>query len=271
VPVDDVNDARFMLAYAYLVLQDYYRAAVWGEELARTQPKFSRAALAGAYALRAYALVMSKAEEAGAGRDDVTADRERMRSLAHYTEQTGPGDGAAVIAGHPLGIILLAEKNSPAAVETLGRITSGYSDSTRALYQLASAATQADKEEIKPAAGRPSYREQAETALLRIPDPSGSDDPGTAQIYFAGKLMLADIYYRGKQYEKLHALADALAKALDSASDKIKAEHRINVRVLKLYAELGRAEAEYAAGRYPKASELVDPLVNAMKDPAHAV
>jgi hypothetical protein len=268
---DDLNDARFMLAYAYLVLQDYYRAAVWGEELARTQPKFARAALAGAYALRAYALVMSKAEEAGAGRDDVAADRERMRSLAHYIEQTWPGDSAADIARHTLGILLLADKNYPAAVETLGRITPAYSDSTRALYQLASAATQADKEEIKPGAGRPSYREQAEAALLRIPDLSGSDDPGTAQIYFAGKLMLADLYYRGKQYEKLRALADALAKALDNAADKIKAEHRINVRVLKLYADLGRAEAEYIAGHYSKASELVDPLVSAMKDPAHAV
>ena len=270
VPLEDLNDARYLLAYAYLVTLDYYRSAVWGEDLARTQPRFIHAPLAGAYALRSYALLIANREESGAGKDEVGPDRDRMRSLAQYVEQAWPNDPAADIARHTLGIVFLADKNYPEAVDALSRITSAYPDATRALYQLASAAVQADKEEIKAKPGQPSYQDRALAALLRIPDLSTPAEAGTAHVYFAAKLMLADIYYRSKQYAKLQLLADSLLKSLEGLDDKTKAEHRTNVYALKMYAELGQAEADYATGRYGNARRLLDPVVKKMKDPTQA-
>jgi hypothetical protein len=269
-PREELNDARYMLAYACMVAGDYYRAAVWGEELARTQPTFHHSALAGAYALRSYALIVANREQSGAANEDLAPERERMRTLARYIEQSWPSDPAADIARHTLGIVSLAEKNYPDAVEALDRISPGYSDSTRAIYQLAGAALQAEKEEDKPPQGRPAYQARAVAALLRIPELAAPAEPGTVQAYFAAKLMLADIYYRTKQYEQLQALAESLLKSLEGLDEKTKTQHQANVLALKLYAELGKAEAHYTAGRYTKARESLDPIVERIKDPAEA-
>jgi hypothetical protein len=269
-PADHLNDARFLLSYVYLTTGDYYRAAVWGEELARTAVKSVQAPMAAAYALRSYALLVAKQEQAGAAKDDLAADRERLRKLAVFVEQTWPNDPAADLARHMLALVLLGEKNYAQAIEVLERVTSTYSELSRCLYELAGAALQAEREEFKPPPGRPSYQVQAEKALLRIPDLAGTSDPATVRDYFGAKLTLANIYYRTKRYEALQALAQDLLKRLGTLDEKTKAAHQANVLALKLYADLGRAEAEYTGGRYAKARQILDPVVTQMKNLAQA-
>ena len=77
-PVEELAGARFLLTYAYLALDDYYRAAVVGEDLARTRPRAPQAPLAAAYALRSYSLLIAKEEEAGAAKEDMEPDRARL-------------------------------------------------------------------------------------------------------------------------------------------------------------------------------------------------
>jgi hypothetical protein len=190
--------------------------------------------------------------------------------LAGYIEQAWPADAAADVARHTLGLLALNEKNYPAAVEALERITPGYADATRALYQLAGAALQAQKEDAKPPPGRPSYQERAIAALRRVPELAEPADPATVHDYFAGKLTLADLYYRGKQYDKVQELAEALLKKLDGLDERAKAEHRGSVLALALYAPLGRAEAECQAGRFGQARTVLEPLVRQLADPAGA-
>ncbi|HLJ93225.1 MAG TPA: hypothetical protein VKU02_08555 [Gemmataceae bacterium] len=267
-PKEDLNQARLYLAYAYLALEDDYRAAVAGEELARTEPKSAQAAMAGAYALSAYAQLLAKREQAGAVKEDLEVERRRQRELAQYIERTWPTSQAADIARHMLGVILFANKEYVQAVEELNRISSGYSDATRSLYQLAGAALAAQKSDLKPPAGKPSYEQRALAALARIPDLKTGADTFTARDYFAAKLMLAEIYFKAKQYDKLEALAPTLAKHLDGVDEKVKDEFRTPVLSLTLYAKLGRAEIDYRAGQYGKAYGLLGPVVKELTDSA---
>lgn len=269
-PAEEVNQARLLLVYAYLALEDHYRAAVAGEELARAEPKFSQAAMAGAYALSAYAHLLAKQEQAGAAKEDLDVERHRQRQLALYIEQTWPTSQAADIARHMLGVLLIADKDYPRAVETLDRISSSYGDTTRALYQLAGAALAAQKNDAKVPPGKPGYEQRALAALAQIPDLQPSADGSTIRDYFAAKLTLADVYYKAKQYEKLEALAQTLAKSIDGTDETIQEEFRTLVMSLSLYAKLGKGEIEYQAGRYGKAYELFAPVVKDLTDPAKA-
>jgi hypothetical protein len=270
VSPDELNDARYLQAYANLAAGDYYAAAVCGEELARTQPRSPRAPMAAAYALRAYALVIAQQEQAGTAREDLAADRQRLSDLAGYIERTWPADPAADIARHTLALVALRDRNYPAAIEALERITAGYADATRALYQLAGAALQAQKEDAKPPPGQPSYTDRAIAALRRMPELTDAAEPATVHDYFAGKLTLADLYYQAKQYDKVQELADALLKKLDGLDERTKTEHRSSVLALSLYAQLGRAEAECQAGKFAAARTVLEPVVRQLEDPAGA-
>jgi TolA-binding protein len=265
---DEVAGARFLLSYAYLALDDYYRAAVVGEDLARTRPRAPQAPLAAAYALRSYSLLIAKGEEAGAAKEDMEPDRARLRRLAQYIEQTWPSDQAADIARHTLGLLYLNDKNYPEAVAVLDRVSSAYPEATRAFFLLAGAALQAQKENVKPPAGAANYQDRALAALLKIPDLRPGADAATVRDFFSSRQLLADIYYRTKQFDKMEAMTSALVKRLDELDNDLKAEQRTTVVILDLYAKLGRAETEYNAGHYDKARALLEPVVKAALDPA---
>src|SRR5260370_40892714 len=106
--------------------------------------------MAGAYALSAYAQLLAKQEQAGAAKEDLEVERNRQRHLAQYIEQAWPNSHAGDIARHVLGVMLLADRDYPQAVEVLDLISPSYADSTRSLYQLAAAALAAPKKHGKP-------------------------------------------------------------------------------------------------------------------------
>ncbi|HEX4716058.1 MAG TPA: hypothetical protein VH164_14135, partial [Ktedonobacteraceae bacterium] len=253
-----------------LALQDYYRAAVAGEYLARSEPKSPQAPMGGAYALSAYAQLIAKQEETGTAREALAVERERQRQLANYIEEIWPTSQAADIARHVRGLMLLADKNYAEAVEVFDRISPNYADSTRALYQQAGAALQAQKNELKPPPGKPAYQQRALAALAKIPDLKASADAATVRDYFAAKLTLADVYYKANQHEKLDALAQNLAKSLEGLDSTLQDEFRTSVLSLALYGKLAKGETEYRAGRYSQVRELLAPMVKQMMDPAQA-
>jgi TolA-binding protein len=270
-PADEVEDARSLLTYAYLANRNYYSAAVVGEDLARTHPRSPRAPLAGAYALRAYGLVIARQQEDGASREDLEPVEGRLRRLAQYIEQTWPTHAAGDSARDMQARLLLTEKDYPAAVDVLERITPGYPEATHVYYQLAAAALQAEKDGSKPAIGKRSYRDRALAALTKIPELSATADAAAIRDYFGAKLLQGNIYYLTKQFALMQTLADALQKRLDALTDdRAKAEQRLTVRSLDLSAKLGQAEADAAVGQYAKARALLDPLVAQLKDPARA-
>src|SRR5262249_35073545 len=139
---DELNDARCLLTFADLESGDYYAAVVIGEELAHTAPKFRDAASAAIYALRAYAALISKDEEAGTSPGGLAAKRARLEQLARYIEAQWPGSVAADAARHVLGVLYLSTKRYADAVQVMERIGPGYKDSARAYHHLALAAWQ---------------------------------------------------------------------------------------------------------------------------------
>ena len=72
-PALKLEEARFDLLIAYLMMNDPYRAAIAGEARARAKPLTKRAAQAAAYAVRAYGDIMSQ--------DPSESNRARLRDL----------------------------------------------------------------------------------------------------------------------------------------------------------------------------------------------
>src|SRR5262249_47217230 len=156
-----------------------------------TETKFLNAPMAGAYAVQSYAFLLSQQEEVGASSENLEAVRDRLRKLATYIEQSWPSSQAADTARHLLGWVLASEKKYAEAVAVPGRTTPDYPDLTRARFQLAETALQAQKDEgSKPVTGKASYQDRAMAALLRIRDLDAKADAGTANAYIASKLIL---------------------------------------------------------------------------------
>src|SRR5262249_21130321 len=59
VSTQDLGEARYLLTRAYFAREDYYRAAVLGEDLARAHPQAARAPQAGALALAGYGQLLA--------------------------------------------------------------------------------------------------------------------------------------------------------------------------------------------------------------------
>jgi tetratricopeptide (TPR) repeat protein len=267
-PAEDVADARYLLTYACLLMGDNAQAAEAGEYLARSAPKSPRAPTAAAYALRAYALLISKKEEAGATPEELALDRDHLRQLAEYLEQTWPADTNADYARHTLALWYVNAKKYGEAMDALERITPGYAEATRAFYLLASLALQAQKDNQPPPPGKPAYEARALAALNKIPELTPAADAATIHDYFAAKQLLADLYYRAKQFDQLEALSDALQKRLQTLDDRTRAEYGTRIRILTLYAKLGKADAAYRAGQYAQVLAILGPIVQLVKDPA---
>lgn len=274
VSAQELSDARYLLTQAYFAREDWYRAAVLGEDLARTNPQGPRSPAAATLALHAYASLLAEEERSATPSEVLDADRNRLHKLATFVEQTWPTDPAADLARHQLGRMLVGKKDYVAATEALNRISATYANSTSSLYLLAQAALQADKAELKPPAGNPPYAEQAVAALQAIPDLSPEADAGRARVFFEAKLQLGSLLYARQEYKQLGSLASVLQQRLQAPgsamTENLRAELRPRVLALDLLARFGQAEADYRAGRFAQVCEALDPLINQIKDPASA-
>src|SRR5262249_42767610 len=80
-------EVKANLAWAYLESGDPFKAVVLGEHLAHSMTSVPKAAAGGAYALRAYATMIS---DPGADARWAQSDTERMHRLALFMEKTYP-------------------------------------------------------------------------------------------------------------------------------------------------------------------------------------
>jgi hypothetical protein len=275
VPAQDLAEARYQLAWAYSAREDYYRAVVLGEDLARTQPKSPRAPLAAGFALYGYGQLLSAELREQAGPEILDADRERLRKLAVYVEQTWPTDPAADVARHQLGVVLWTEKKYPEAVEALSRINAaGYANATSALHLLALACLQSQKADARPPKDKPPYSDRAIAALQAIPELVTGADAATTQSYMESRLLLGSLLYTARDYKRLQGIADALQKRLPAPElnldEAARKELRPRVRALTLLAKYGEADTAFRAGQYGQAAAVLEPIINGLRNPAAA-
>src|SRR5207249_3160909 len=86
----DQVEAQYLLTFAYLSSDLPYQAAVLGEDLARRDPKSSRAVTAAGYALEAYGKILAEQEQKGSPKTSLESDRSRVRNLAAFMESSWP-------------------------------------------------------------------------------------------------------------------------------------------------------------------------------------
>lgn len=89
--LDEINVVRYYLAYLYYVADDFYRAAVAGEFLARRYPSGPGARQGAKIAMAAYARLMA---EAGPEEDD-QFESQRMANIARYITEVWQGEPEA--------------------------------------------------------------------------------------------------------------------------------------------------------------------------------
>jgi hypothetical protein len=267
-PPEDVAQARFILAHVYArELNEPYKAAILAEDLARRTPKSKAAVGAAEYALRAYSQILAEDEKEGT-QADAEADRSRVKDMARYIEQTFPTEPTADLARHQLAFLMLREKNYPEAIHLFSRISPTYSTYTLCQFQLAGAAKQAIKDGVKAPKGEPPYEEVATKALEKIPDLPKTADAATAQYYFYGKLELANLLFRTKQYDKMAKLTGELTQHFNEVKDKkekleksVQDEIEPTLKLLPFYSQYGKADLAFRASKYEDVLKLVDPLI----------
>ncbi len=268
-PASDRDEAQYTLAYLCLTeTGDPFRAAILGEELARRDSQSNRASLASGCAIEAYAQLLAEAEANG-GRS-ATVDQERLHRLAERMEKLWPNDPATDHARFHVGNIAIRQKKHAEAIEAFRRVAPTYANYAICQYRLAYAALQAHKQNAQPAEGNPPYQDQAIEALTRIPEAIDHTDPGSAAVYFNGKLELAKLLFANKRFEELGRTAEQLEKTYAVAKPTLDpamlSEIEPTLKCLPVYAQAGRADVHFRAGRHAEVISLLDPIVRQIKE-----
>jgi hypothetical protein len=295
VPPAEVVKARALLCGYYLFAGKNKEAIAVGEEAARTLPPTSQSAQAAMYVLEAYHKQINESLRNGSATladlsqreaDGKPSVIERMTDLAQMMEQRWPADQAGDVARHMRGLLLIRQKKQAEAVEVLARVSPNYSAAIYAKSALAEAAAQAAQDRSAQAKVEPDkvkkeqlakeeaqFEKQRLDALKGMPPLPAGADALTTGIYLNSRIELAGAYYRNKEYGEIKKLVDPLLaglKGLKFDSEARRGEAQASLVVLKLFAKFGAANAELAAGHVPKAKEVIDPVVEAIRKGEYA-
>jgi tetratricopeptide (TPR) repeat protein len=118
VSKEEINLLRFRMTYLYFVAQDYYRAAVLGEYLARRQPLSVGARKGAEIAVKAYRTLYTQA-----GPEDRSFEVRRMEDIANYVTTRWQGETEADEAWMMLTDTAVEERDLDKAVEYLSKIS----------------------------------------------------------------------------------------------------------------------------------------------------
>jgi tetratricopeptide (TPR) repeat protein len=262
----EVNNARAMLAYYSLREGKYKDAVRVGEAFARQDPRSAQASMSALYALEAYLRMLADPDRAGA--DDPKDVKERMLSLAQYMEERWPKEPAGDMARHQIALKLLKDVKYPEAITKLEAITPAYPAYALSQFQLAEAASSAEKERAKPLPGK-TYHQRALDALERVPEPAAGADPLANHVYLLAKVRLTREMYKAKKFDDMQKMAEQLAARLpglacDPDKKRDEAIHNqlaFEIQDAALYAKYGQADAAFTAGQFPQVAAVLDPMV----------
>jgi hypothetical protein len=116
-PVDDVNLARYLLAFLYYNIGYHHDAAVMGEFLSRHYPQAAGAKHGAKIAMAGYRMAYNNASS-----DDRAWETQQMVRVATFITEKWPHDQEADEAWMILGDIAIREKDLDQAAEYLSRI-----------------------------------------------------------------------------------------------------------------------------------------------------
>ena len=199
-PEAKVAEVKSNQAWVHMALGDPMKAAVLGENLARSMAHQPKAAAGGAYALQAYSQMIN---DPGAEAKWKQGDLDRMLTMAQFMEKTWPNDVNTDAARHQVGTLMLREKNARDAAAVLSRVSDNYKPAAAladARWWWSVAAQQMLTEKITPEEKK-KYSEQSVKALESFPQ-VGNDAPGdVAQMFVQAQLQLGQVFYEAKKYD----------------------------------------------------------------------
>lgn len=263
-------ECKQMLAYALFMSGELQLAADEGESLARKNPHAVAGAQAGNLALQALAALM--AQEAGQTKETAKMELLRTRFLALAAFMTGTWKGHPQVdtTRHLVSLLLSREKRFAEALDQIEALSPGYAELPRALYQGASLALEARKANAQQTPGSTSHRDRAVRFLERIPLAGSGRDVKSLQIIFAGKRLLAELYLQAKQWAELERVVEETVNSFQDLEESAKAEFRVSLFALQLFAKSIGADQACRAGRYHEGRLALGPMVALVKDPASA-
>lgn len=121
-----LNEVRYFLCWLYWEKQDYYRAAVLGEFLARRYPDHPAASSAAKLAMASLERLYSNALAAGAKQADVEFEANRMAAVAEFMTRRWPGTPDAEAAFSLLVTHAIRNDKIEEAQKLLGEVSKDY-------------------------------------------------------------------------------------------------------------------------------------------------
>jgi len=93
-----LNEVRYFLCWLYWESQDFYRAAILGEFLARRFPDHPAASSAAKISMAAFEQLLSRAASGGSRKGDTEFESRRMAQMAEFISKRWPGSPDADVA-----------------------------------------------------------------------------------------------------------------------------------------------------------------------------
>lgn len=274
-PAKEVLDARNLQVFANLVVGRNYEAAVLGEHLARSLTRSSKGAIAAQYSLQAYKNVLIEAKSRGGAFKEIEerTDREQIRRMAQFMEQTWPNDAPTDAARHQLGSLLVLEGDWLGALEAFARVTASYAnlaflrtEQGMACYRLQLARD--DGTLITPAVKKNWYR-RVVADLEKMPELALGADGETANAYCLARLQLGYLLQQeGTQYAQAESVAKSLLEQMPkytTLEERQRSELTQGAQALRLHALYGQVYERVKSGDHAKAAQLYMPVVSELK------
>jgi hypothetical protein len=296
VSPNEAGKARSMLCGYYLFSKKFKEAVAVGEEAARAVPPTAQSARTAEYVIEAYNEYISENLRTGTTLADLSEPGglvERMDKLAQFMIKQWPDEPPGDVARHMRGLLLIKQKKQPEAVEILAKVSLKYPSAIYVKSSLALAAAQVAQDREALAKAEPDkskkeqlvkeqtqFEEQALDALKTMPPLPARSDALTTRIYIKAKLDLASAYYRKKEYAEIEKVVDPLLAGIAAGTIKLDGpagengvkpidEARDSLLLVKLYAQYGIADAEFAAGHPAKVKAITDPIVDDIRNGKH--
>jgi hypothetical protein len=259
-------ECKQLLTYALFMSGELLLAAEEGEALARKNTRSVTAAQAGNMALQALATLMAPAVGQTPAPEKLRALRSRFFALAEFMSTTWKGHPQIDITRHLVSLLLSREKQYSQALDQIEALSPGYAELPRALYQGASLALEARKEQAQAAA---SYRERAVRFLERMPADVRGRDARSLQTIFAGKRLLVELYLQAKQWALLERVVEETVRSFQDLEESARAEFRGPLFALQLFSKSIAADQACRSGKYHDGRLALEPAATLMRDPGN--
>jgi hypothetical protein len=262
-PASEINQALAMLSGYYLFSEAFDKVIQTGEPVARSKPATAQTGTVAMYVLEALGEKVLKHLQNNDPPEEWASEKKQFSELAQYVEQTWPNESPANFARHQMGRALLIEKKYPQAVEVLARVTPDYSGIHFVKFMLADAALRVEGDQ------KQAFADKARAALESMPELPNGAAAASSEVYLQGKHRLGLMLLNQKKYDDVDRLVDSVLVRLPTLrldNEQRKQVHQGNLSLLKHYTASARAGTEYSAGHFSKVREMLDPVVESVKN-----